>query len=280
MNYRHAYHAGNFADVIKHVILVALLEQLAGKEKGLCYLDTHAGTGLYDLQGVAAQKTAEFREGVERMLAAADLPGPAARYVELVGGADGGGQLREYPGSAELARRLLRPQDRAVLFELHPDDAAALKQQYRSCARVAVHAADGYRAVRAFVPPPEGRGLMLVDPPFERADEFARLLELLTAVHRAWRSGVLAFWYPLKDAGALQAFHRGLIGSGVRKILRVELSVRAAPGALRGTGMVIVNPPWGLPERLLEALPRVGDVLAEGYLEDPPELRVEYLVPE
>ncbi len=278
MNYRHVYHAGNFADVIKHVILVALLERLGQKDKGFCYMDTHAGVGVYDLFSESAQKTAEYLSGVGRLLEAADLGGPVARYLELVRSLNEGSELRQYPGSPELARLLLRPQDRAALFELHPADAAALKQRYRRSHQIAVHAADGYRAVRSLLPPPLGRGLMLVDPPFERDGEFERMLDLLLAAHKVWRGGVLAFWYPLKDDAATQGFHRRLIGSGVRKILRVEVEVRprTAPPVLYGSGMAIVNPPWDLAAQLHQVLPPLAAVLANGA----GRARVDYLVPE
>lgn len=279
MNYRHIYHAGNFADVIKHVMLVGLLEQLQAKPKGLCYFDTHAGIGLYDLDSEQAQKTEEYRSGIAQLMTASDLPPLLQRYLALVRGCNSEDGLRHYPGSPWLARQLLREQDRAVLFELHQEDAAKLKLHFARDPQVAVHADDGYRAVRPFLPPKEGRGLLLMDPPFEAADEFERMIAALVAVHRAWRGGVFGLWYPLKDPAAIRDFHAGLVASGIRKILLTEVAVlpEDVPNRLNGSGMIIVNPPWRFDAVLDEVLPVLGRVLgADGNA----EVRLRWLVPE
>lgn len=275
MNYRHVYHAGNFADVTKHVILLALLEQLQRKDKGYCYLDTHAGVGLYDLGSEAAGKTREFESGIARLRAASVLPPLLERYRALVAsfGAD------HYPGSPSLATKLLRPQDRAVLAELHPEDVASLKALFRGTPQVAVHHTDGYHALKAFLPPKEGRGLVLIDPPYEQGDEFERLAGALRQAHQRWPQGIYALWYPLKDRREVQRFHSALERTGIRKQLLIELSPYPEDRAERldGSGMVIVNPPWQLQDELEPALRELAALLAQG---GQPRLRVEWLVPE
>jgi 23S rRNA (adenine2030-N6)-methyltransferase len=267
MNYRHAYHAGNFADVVKHIVLLGVLEALARKPKGFCYLDTHAGTGRYDLGAGPAQRTGEAASGVLALRAAGwQMPALAQRYLEIVGRDNGDkpGAWRWYPGSPALAAYQLRPQDRAVLFELHPEDAKNLKRTFAGNRQVGVHEADGYRAVRPFLPPPEGRGVMLVDPPYEAPDEFKRVLDLLAVAQRAWRSGTFLLWYPIKDDVAVRRFQRRLIGTGIPKQLRIEMAQDGGEREedLRGSGMIVVNPPWQLADLLRQTLPAVVEALS------------------
>ena len=185
MNYRHVYHAGNFADVFKHVVLLTLLRHLHKKPQPFCYLDTHAGSGRYLLSSPEAQRTLEYSQGIGRLYAAADLPPLLADYVERVRGADAANSadaLLVYPGSPLIAQTMLRPQDRAVLMELHPADAASLKALFRGNRQVAVHAGNGYHGLKAFLPPPERRGLVLIDPPAPAASSS-------TACARQWAAG-------------------------------------------------------------------------------------------
>lgn len=260
--YRHLFHAGNFADVFKHALLARLLLALNRKDKPYCYLDTHAGTGLYDLNHPWAQKNAEWREGIERVLARDDAPEVLAPYLEAVRAQNAKGKLRYYPGSPGIARRLLREGDRMVLNELNPADFDELKERFTGQQGVTVHQMDGYQALKAFLPPSERRGLVLMDSSFDRSGEFARLTQALAGAHRRWATGVFALWYPLMEIGAMRAFERGIIATGIRRILRLELAVLPErwSQSLRGSGMLVVNPPWGLEEEagpMLEWLWRV-----------------------
>lgn len=281
MNYRHAYHAGNFADVVKHAVLVLLLRALRTKDKPFAVLDTHAGIGRYDLTGAEAQKTGEFRDGIARLLAAAAPPPLALPYLDLVRAAGGLGREDApavYPGSPLLARMLLRPGDRLVLVELHPEDAAALRALFRGDPQVAVHRRDGYEALKALLPPPERRGLVLIDPPFEAPDEAERLTAGLRMAAARWPGGIYAVWYPIKARAPVERFHAELTLTGLRRLLVAELTVFAAdrPDRLNGCGMVLVNPPWRLDEHLRELLPGLQPILAH----DGGGWRVEWLVPE
>ncbi|HUA52361.1 MAG TPA: 23S rRNA (adenine(2030)-N(6))-methyltransferase RlmJ [Candidatus Sulfotelmatobacter sp.] len=279
MNYRHAFHAGGIADVFKHAVLVLLIEQLARKATPFCYIDTHAGCGQYDLTAEAAAKTGEFRAGIGRLLDGA--PPPAlARYAALVRAAQPTlDALTVYPGSPALAQALLRPQDGIVLCELHPDDAAALRRRFRDDARVHVHARDGYEALGAFVPPRERRGLVLIDPPYEERDELVHVVAALRGAHRRWPTGQYALWYPLKARGALDRFHGALVDSGLRKLMAVEFVAapdETAPDVLRGSGLILVNPPWRLEDALAPLLDALGPALGQPNA----VRRLDWLVPE
>lgn len=281
MNYRHSYHAGNFADVFKHVQLTLLLQALRRKESPFCYLDTHAGTGRYDLQGTTAQKTGEYLQGVMRFWLRDGVieSAPAADYLAAVRALNPDGELRYYPGSPRIARHFLRPQDRMVLMELHPEDAVFLKREFRGDKQVHVHCADGYTGLKAFLPPPEKRGLVLIDPPFEDGNEFERLTDGLRIAYQRWPTGILALWYPLKDNDHVHHFHRQLVASGMRKLLLVEMHLHAHPSVntLYGCGMIIVNPPWQMDEKLRVLLPQLLASLQPG---GEGKTRVEWLVPE
>lgn len=267
MNYRHVYHAGNFADVFKHVVLLTLLRHLHKKPQPFCYLDTHAGSGRYLLSSPEAQRTLEYSQGIGRLYAAADLPPLLADYVERVRGADAANSadaLLVYPGSPLLAQTMLRPQDRAVLMELHPADAASLKALLRGNRQVAVHAGNGYHGLKAFLPPPERRGLVLIDPPFEAADEFARLIDGLRQAMGRWPTGMYAVWYPIKDRRTVQHFEKGLQDLGLDKLLLTELCLYPSdrPGRFNGCGMLLVNPPWQHDALLQALLPQLTAHLA------------------
>lgn len=244
MNYRHVFHAGNFADCLKHAVLVRLLAGMVRKPGGFLVLDTHAGIGRYDLASDAAQRTGEWRAGIGRLLAA---PAPAlADYLDVVG------RLGLYPGSPAIARDALRPQDRLVACELHPEDHATLRRAFRGDAQAAVHRRDAWEALGAFLPPPERRGLVLIDPPFEAADEFERLAAGLRAGWQRFRTGVFAAWYPIKHRAPVRAFHTALREAGIRDVVAVELALRAPldPARLNGCGMVVVNPPFRFAEEI------------------------------
>lgn len=261
MNYRHAYHAGNFADVFKHCLLIELLEALRGKAKPFAYIDTHAGAGRYDLQGAAARRTGEWREGVARVLAAEAPPATVSRYRDLLLAA---GAPRWYPGSPVLAAALLRDTDRAILCEGHPEEAAALRALYRRSSSVAVHGRDGYEALRGLLPPTERRGLVLVDPPFEVRGEFENLIEALRTAHARWPTGIFAFWYPVVHAAHVQSYRDAVRRTGIRSVLDVRFSPARTelPGSFDGCGVIVVNPPWRFPATVAAWLPWLARCLA------------------
>lgn len=263
MNYRHAYHAGNFADCVKHALLLWLVRALQRKEKPAFFLDTHAGRGRYDLASPEALQTGEWREGIA--LLRGD-PDPAlADYLCAVE------RLGLYPGSPRLIRSLLRPIDRLACCEPHPEEVAALKREFAHDPQVAIHRRDGFEALGALLPPRERRGLTFIDPPFEAEDEFARLHEGLRRAQRRFPSGVIAAWYPIKNQARVRQFHAMLQESGPQDALAAELwrSTPLDPTRLNGSGLIIVNPPFGFPEAasaLLRALhARLARETGSGY---------------
>lgn len=267
MNYRHAFHAGNFADVVKHVVLARIVEYLKRKDAAFRVIDTHAGAGLYELDAGAAVRTGEWQDGIGR-LAAAALPHAAAEllapYLAVIRGLNEEGALRRYPGSPLLVRSLLRRQDRLSAVELHPDDAGALRGLFAGDVQVRVTELDGWLTLGAHVPPKERRGLVLVDPPFELVGEFDRLVDGLVRAHARWPGGIYALWYPIKDRGAVDAFRARLVATGIPRILDVVLLLRgpSRPARLDGCGMVVVNPPHVLPAEMADMLPALSDILA------------------
>lgn len=268
MNYRHIYHAGNFADVLKHAVLALVIEHLKRKDAPFRIIDTHAGTGLYDLAGDEAQRTGEWRHGIGRLLAAEPPAGVAALlapYLDVVRAESGGGPLR-YPGSPLIARRLMRAGDRLVVNEAHPEDAARLAALFARDRAVKVLALDGWTALRALLPPKERRGLVLIDPPFEAPGEFGRLLDALVAVRRRFATGTVMLWYPIKDEKQVGAFARDAAALAIPKLLAAELFVSApeSGGGLSGTGLLILNPPFTLEASLAILLPYFVATLARG----------------
>jgi 23S rRNA (adenine2030-N6)-methyltransferase len=268
MNYRHAFHAGGFVDVIKHIILSRLIEYLKLKPAAFRVIDTHAGIGRYSLTGDEAKRSPEWREGIDRLLKA-KLPAPAAEliqpYLDVVAGENQNGTLARYPGSPLIARKLFRPQDRLSALELHPADYRKLRDLFEGDVQVRVSELDGWLALNAFVPVKEKRGLVLVDPPFEDDGEFDRLVDGLVKAHKKWSTGIYALWYPLKAPREINGFVADLKATGIAKMLRAELTV-APPGAgnLHGSGMIVVNPPFVLEAELKIVLPALAKALGDG----------------
>lgn len=265
MNYRHRFHAGAFQDVFKHAVLALVVEHLKAKEKPFLVLDTHAGVGRYDLAGEAAGRTKEYEGGIARLFDASDLPTELAAYIAVVRALNPDGRLRWYPGSPCLVRALLRPGDRLVAAELHPEDAATLATAFARDRQVKVHHLDGYQALKAFLPPTPRRGLVLIDPPFEEKDEFDRMAAGLKAAYRRWATGIYLLWYPIKDRVDVRRFHRSLTASGVERIAAAELSIlpNETPGVLTGCGLALVNPPFGIEGALGRLLPDLARRLAQ-----------------
>jgi 23S rRNA (adenine2030-N6)-methyltransferase len=277
--YRHLFHAGNFADVFKHALLTQLLILLERKDKPFCYLDTHAGIGLYDLSHPWARKLAEYEDGIARLWKRKDVPPSVVPYLEAVRAENPDGKLRFYPGSPKIARRLLRRDDRMVLSELNKDDCAALEDLFGGDRQVVVNHIDGYQALKAHLPPKERRGLVLVDSSFDRAGEFARLTAGFAEGYERFATGVYVLWYPLMEPAAMHAFERGVLATGIKKILQLELSIlpEGWTVSLRGCGLLVVNPPFGFDIEAKPMLDWLRPVLSEA---GEGGVRVRWLVPE
>ncbi len=287
MNYRHIYHAGSFADVFKHVLLISLIRRLSAKTKPFCYIESHAGIGNYDLHSAAAKKTLEASNGIQKLwsllLAAPEflLPIPEAvtDYIEIVRAWNiqhDHASLRFYPGSPVLVQQCLREQDRMVLTELHLQDSGTLKQLFAEDKQVAIHHMDGYHGLKAFLPPSEARGLVFIDPPFENTGEFAQILQhLLLAVHR-FSAGVYGVWYPIKSMSEVKHFYRELRASGIRKIICCEFHAPAEGKTLNACGMVVINPPWRWQKTAADTL----SWLSKNLSKPAGSYKVDWLVPE
>jgi 23S rRNA (adenine2030-N6)-methyltransferase len=264
MHYRHSYHAGNFADVFKHVVLCGLLSALNRKDKPWSYLETHAGAGAYDLSGEGATRTGEWREGIGRLHGLAHAPPLLETFLDVVRGLNGTGQLRHYPGSPLFAQALARERDRLVLCEKIPDIVAELRENVKGERRATVHHRDGYEA-HALLPPAEKRGLMLIDPPFERPDEFDAVAELIEKSLARFASGICAAWYPLKNRHAAGRFERRVARACAEPPLRVTLE-NGAPGEgqMRACAVLIVNPPFGFDQDFAPSGALLASLLAQG----------------
>ena len=266
MNYLHAFHAGNFADVVKHALLTSLLARLCEKSRPIAYVETHAGAGFYRLDAPEARRSGEAAQGVGRLSGHAPADPDLARYLAVVAALpENEESLCAYPGSPLVAAGLTREADRLYLAELAPGPAADLGRLFRHDERVAVHRRDGYEALGGLLPPRPRAGLLFLDPPYEAADDFTRVVEGLGVARQRWPEGVLAAWYPIKDRKALAGFYRGLGELGA-PVLRAELSVRPDDNAagLNGSGLVVVDPPWGVEDRFAAVLAEVGPLLCGG----------------
>jgi 23S rRNA (adenine2030-N6)-methyltransferase len=290
MNYRHAYHAGNFADVLKHSVLFALIQSLQAKDTPFALIDTHAGSGCYALDSEQAGKTGEYRDGIARLLfpdlqqgeaSGHSLPPLLRHWLDAILALPGNEHgLKLYPGSPLQAARAMRSTDSAYLCELHPDEAALLRELFQRDHRVHVHNRNGYEALKALLPPKEKRGLVLIDPPYEAQDTEYRLIEatLKQALLR-WPNGIYAIWYPIKLRSQVQPFLRWLQRCGARRVLRAELLVHPddSPLRLNGSGMAILNAPWNLDQLLREPLRAMARLLSQEHTAD---WRLDWLVQE
>lgn len=263
MNYRHIYHAGNACDVVKHAILALLIEHMKRKDKPFAVLDTHAGCGRYDLEAPRARQTGEAEAGAQRLVKAApDVP-ELAPYRAVLAALNPSRTLRYYPGSPLLTRELLRPQDRLVACELHPEDSSQLRWLFRGDERAQIHERDGYESLKAFLPFPEKRGLVLIDPPFEQPNEWDRLVAAARTIHERMPGVTAALWYPIKERPAVWRFHEALIAAGLPKLLAVEFMFfpELRSDHLNGSGMVLLNPPWKLDEEVARLFAVLHDSL-------------------
>ncbi len=268
LSYRHSYHAGNHADVLKHAILIQLLEHLRQKEKPFWVIDTHAGAGIYALDSEHAEKLGEYREGIGRLWQREDLPPALAAYVQRVRDCNDDGSLRAYPGSPWLAKAALREQDRLRLFELHSTDHRLLDNSLgHGGKQVMIYADDGFARLKALLPPPSRRGLVFIDPSYELREDYSRLIEVLEDARQRFATGMYAIWYPMLARPESRQFAARLkAAAGDVSWLHASLSVRAiqqeGPG-MYGSGMFILNPPWTLADTLARELPWLRDALAE-----------------
>jgi 23S rRNA (adenine2030-N6)-methyltransferase len=288
VNYRHAFHAGNFADVFKHALLVQLARALQRKERGFLYLDTHAGRGSYDLAAAARGDTLvrkpEWPDGIGRLWEKPDLPPPLADYVALVRDFDrdngnATGEPHFYPGSPRLMQRLARPQDRLALCEQQPGECAALRAEFALAHRATVHEMDGYGALRAMLPPLERRALVLIDPPFESQNEFAQIAAALREGLRRLPGAMFAVWYPLTERARADDFFAELLALKLPPTLALELAIAGEGSGLkmRGCGLVVVNPPWQFDREVEQLLPALAELLAQAPGAD---ATMHWLVPE
>lgn len=262
MNYRHGFHAGNFADVFKHVSLITIILSLQKKETPFCYLDTHAGKGIYDLLSPEAQKSKEYLGGIEKIIAQNDPPHLIKTYLQIVHHINSRyagakiSALNYYPGSPLIARELLRAGDRIIACELHAEEYGILRNIFTNDKQVAVHHSDGFLGLKAFLPPPEKRGFILIDPPYENPDEFTRIAQHMPLALKRFSNGVFAIWYPIKDHYALERFYRTLKTNLSQNIFVVELTIHPdLPNHLNGSGLVIINPPWQFENTINQLLP-------------------------
>jgi 23S rRNA (adenine2030-N6)-methyltransferase len=264
MNYRHGYHVGSFTDVFKHIVLTILIESMKRKDAAFCYIDTHGGAGLYDLSAAFSEKTKEYKTGIEKIIQGDNPPSLVKHFLHCIHQINNDllhaqyAALRYYPGSPVLARKLLRPHDRLITSELHPEEYQSLRNTFAGDKQAAIHHTDGYLGLKAFLPPKERRGLILIDPPYENTDEFAHIARSLQTALKRFETGVYAIWYPIKDKASVDAFYRTLKANVNKPILRVELTIFPdLPSHLNGSGVAIINPPFKLEETLNETLPWV-----------------------
>lgn len=268
LSYRHVYHAGNYADVLKHLVLVQVLQYLTRKDKPLCYIDTHSGAGLYKLASREATKTGEYQRGIAALWSATQPPPAVAIYLQCVKQANHTPELRVYPGSCMIAAQLLRPYDRLVLSELHPSETQALSKNFAKYPNVYCYAEDGFRKGIASVPPAERRGVMLVDPSYEVKADYHQVVEHLQQCYRRFSTGVYLLWYPIADIARTERMLKAIRNSGIKRIDLYELGVDPdhTKEGMTGTGMIVVNPTFGLREAMAQTLPYLCQQLgADAY---------------
>ena len=262
LSYRHAFHAGNHGDVLKHSVLALIVEHLQKKPKPFVYIDTHAGAGRYDLRSEWAQKNREFESGILPLWQRSDIPAGLRPYIDIVQKMNPNGELQCYPGSPWLVRQLMRPQDKARLFELHSNEIQNLEKLFEKDPNVHVQHSDGLQALKAILPPLERRAITLIDPSYEIKQDFIHVVGAIKEAHRRFAIGVYMLWYPVIHRAYINRLENELAKSGVRNILLGELTVKSeSEQGMRGSGIVVVNPPWTLQENLQQILPFLAGLL-------------------
>lgn len=272
LSYKHLYHAGNIADVHKHIVLTLLLQALQKKPTAFCYVETHAGSALYDLDAAAAQKNQEYAQGIAALITAPAVNDDVQVYRQIVQhyNREQPG-LRYYPGSPVIAQHFLREQDVMLLAELHPNEAPLLRGFFKADKRVAVHHRDGFEMLKALLPPKQTRGLVLIDPSYEEKQDYQRVIEALVLLRQRWSSSMVMVWYPILDAQTTPRFRHAVQQAELRDVLGCELHVRAlqGPPGMKGSGLLIMNPPWQFDQRLQRLLPWLSQQLQREAVASP-----------
>ncbi|QLK62976.1 23S rRNA (adenine(2030)-N(6))-methyltransferase RlmJ [Enterobacteriaceae bacterium Kacie_13] len=263
LSYRHSFHAGNHADVLKHTVQSLIIESLKEKDKPFLYLDTHAGAGRYQLSGEHAERTGEYLEGIARIWQRDDIPEELAAYMSVVGHFNRNENLRYYPGSPLIARQLLREDDKLQLTELHPSDFPLLRSEFQKDDRTRVSRADGYQQLKAQLPPLSRRGFILMDPPYELKTDYQDVVKGIQEGHKRFATGTYALWYPVVMRQQIKKMLRDLEATGIRRILQIELGVRpdSDQRGMTASGMIVINPPWKLEQQMKNVLPWLLKVL-------------------
>ncbi|CSA56552.1 DNA processing protein [Vibrio cholerae] len=278
LSYRHSFHAGNHADVLKHIVQSLILNSLQQKEKPFVYHDTHSGVGRYDLTHEWSEKTGEYKQGIARVWQQDNIPAELDSYLDAIRQLNQGETLRYYPGSPRVARAHLREQDRMVLTELHPSDYPLLEQEFHRDRQVSIYKEDGFARLKASLPPQERRGLVLIDPPYELAKEYRDVVRAIAQSYKRWATGIYAIWYPVVNRCDIDDMLEGLQGLEIRKILQIELGV--APDTnergMTASGLIVINPPWTLESQMQTILPFLKQAIAPAT----GHYKVEWVVPE
>ncbi|QIL85417.1 23S rRNA (adenine(2030)-N(6))-methyltransferase RlmJ [Vibrio sp. HDW18] len=264
LSYRHSFHAGNHADVLKHIVQSLILTSLQQKEKPFVYHDTHSGVGRYDLTHEWSEKTGEYKQGIARVWQQETIPEQLDNYLDAIRQLNLGDTLRYYPGSPRVARAHLREQDRMVLTELHPSDYPLLEQEFHRDRQVSIYKEDGFSRLKASLPPRERRGLVLIDPPYELAKEYRDVVRAIAHSHQRWATGIYAIWYPVVNRCDIDDMLQGLQDLGIRKILQIELGVSpdTKERGMTASGMIVINPPWTLESQMQTILPFLQQAIA------------------
>ncbi|MDN3697592.1 23S rRNA (adenine(2030)-N(6))-methyltransferase RlmJ [Vibrio cortegadensis] len=283
LSYRHSFHAGNHADVVKHIVQSLILNSLKQKDKPFVYHDTHSGVGRYDLTHEWSEKTGEYKQGIARLHPMeqdpkVDIPEDIQSYLDAIQALNDGDELRYYPGSPRVARAHLRQGDRMVLTELHPSDHPLLEQEFHRDRQVSIYKEDGFQRLKGSLPPKERRGLVLIDPPYELAKEYRDVVTAIAQSHKRWATGIYAIWYPVVNRCDIEDMIEGLQGLGIRKILQIELGVSPDTNerGMTASGMIVINPPWKLEAQMNEILPYLKEAIAPAT----GHFKVEWIVPE
>ncbi|ELI5735663.1 23S rRNA (adenine(2030)-N(6))-methyltransferase RlmJ [Vibrio fluvialis] len=278
LSYRHSFHAGNHADVVKHIVQSLILSALQQKDKPFVYHDTHSGVGRYDLTHEWSEKTGEYKQGIARLWQQTEVPEDIHSYLDAIKALNDDGELRYYPGSPRVARAHLRSHDRMVLTELHPSDYPLLEQEFHRDRQVAIFKEDGFARLKASLPPKERRGLVLIDPPYELAKEYRDVVQAIAQSYKRWATGIYAIWYPVVNRCDIDDMIEGLQGLGIRKILQIELGVSPDTNerGMTASGMIVINPPWKLESQMQSILPFLKEAIAPAT----GHYKVEWIVPE
>lgn len=278
LSYRHNFHAGNHADVVKHIVQSLILSSLQEKEKPFVYHDTHSGVGRYDLTHEWSEKTGEYKQGIARLWQQSDLPVELNSYLNAIKELNNNGELRYYPGSPCIAKSHLRPQDRMILTELHPSDYPLLEQEFHRDRQVKIYKEDGFQRLKASLPPKERRGLVLIDPPYELAKEYSDVVRAIGSSHKRFANGIYAIWYPVVNRYDIDDMLEGLQKLDIRKILQIELGVSPDSNerGMTASGMIVINPPWKLESQMQSLLPLLQAAIAPAT----GHWKVDWIVPE